>query len=162
VNRKQSIVAAGLLVLLLGISGSIIAWNRWQGEPGSVGQREPLPGLGYCSSRQTRPCILSFHLDAEGGLLINVLVEASSPDFYMKVREKEGEQAYDCKRARKYSISVTCTGEILPVGETLSFLLISKETNLTLAEGSFPMIGMALATPEVSMTPTPFTHQEPH
>lgn len=161
-NRKQSIAAAILFVLLLCLGGSVLAWKQWQGEPGSVGSRDPLPGVGYCSSRQTRPCILSFNLDAEGGMLINILVEASSPDFYMKVRSPEGEQTYECKRARKYSIYVTCAGESMPVGETLSFRMISPETNLTLAEGSFAIIGLALATPKISMTPTPFTHREPH
>jgi hypothetical protein len=162
VNRKQSIAAAILFVILLCLAGSVLAWKQWQGEPGQVGQREPLPGFGYCSSRQTRPCILAFNLDAKGSMLINVLVEASSPDFYMKVRYPEGEQTYECKRARKYSIHVTCTGELMPVGKTLSFLMLSKETNLILSEGSFPIIGVALATPEISMTPTPFTHHGPH
>ena len=161
-NRKQWIAGAALLVLLLilCISGAILAWNEWQGEPGSVGTHEPLPGFGYCSSRPIRPCILSFHSNRSGDMVINLLANGSSPDFYIKIRHAEGESIYECKRARKYSINVSCTGEKMPVGETFSFLIISTEANTTLAEGSFPIIGMALATPETYLTPTPFTHRE--
>jgi hypothetical protein len=48
----------------------------------------------------------------------------------------------------------------MPVGETLQFLVISKRKDIPLAEGRFPIIGLALATPEVAPTPlseTPFT-----
>lgn len=94
-------------------------------------------------------------------MVINILTDRSSPDFYIKIRSEAGEQMYECKRAREYSTHVTCMGESMPVGETLSFLILSKEENTTLAEGSFPIIGMALATPEISISPTPFTHREP-
>ncbi|MBN2116858.1 MAG: hypothetical protein JW730_09815 [Anaerolineales bacterium] len=162
-NRKRWITGAVLLVLLLilCISGTTLAWKEWKGEPGSVGTHEPLPGFGYCSSRPSRPCILSFRSNWSGDMVINLLVNGSSPDFHIKIRHAEGEYIYECKRARKYSINVSCTGETLPVGETFSFLVISTEAGTTLAEGSFPIIGMALATPETYFTPTPFTHRDP-
>ena len=164
-KRKQWMSGAILLVLLLilCISGSVMAFKQWQAKPaGSMGQRDPLPAFGYCSSRPSRPCIMSFNLDPEGGMLINILTDNLSDDFYMKIRNKAGEQIYECRRTGKYSRRVVCTGDILPVGETMSFLLIAKEKNTTLAQGSFPIIGLALATPEISITPTPFTHQGPH
>lgn len=93
-------------------------------------------------------------------MVINILVHGSSPDFYVKIKRETGEHVYECEKAKTYSINVYCTGDTMPAGETLSFLLISTKENATLAEGSFPIIGLALATPEVYRTPTPF-HREP-
>lgn len=162
-NRKQWITGTVLLILLaiLCISGVMLAWNKWKGERGSIGQREVLPGIGYCSPRKIMPCILSFDLDSNGGMVVNVLVDVSTEDFYIKIRHKTGELLYECTRATEYSSHVTCTGKAAPVGEMLTFLLVSKEKDTTLAKGGFPIIGMALATPEINMTPTPFTHQGP-
>jgi hypothetical protein len=131
--------------------------NQWKSRQGQVGHRAPLPALGYCSSQQIRPCILSVDLSPNGGMLIDVLVHGSSPDFYVKIRRAHAETIYECKRAKSYSIHVYCAGNMMPAGEFLSFLLISQETNTTLAEGSFPIIGLALATPYIAITPTPIT-----
>jgi hypothetical protein len=94
-------------------------------------------------------------------MLINVLVHGSSPDFYIKIRRKSSEHIYECKKEKSYSINVYCAGEILPVGETMSFLLLSAEENTTLVEGNFPIIGLALATPDIAITPTPVTIDRP-
>ncbi|HMB23404.1 MAG TPA: hypothetical protein VKP08_11260 [Anaerolineales bacterium] len=161
-NRKRWITGAILLVLLLilCIAGSVRAWNERQPKPGVMGHHEPLPGFGYCSSLRTKPCILAFNLNKDGGMLINVLTD-SLQDFSIQVRDEEGERTYECKRVREYSANVTCTGETLPVGKTLNFLVIAKKDDTPFAQGSFPVIGMALATPQIRITPTPFTNHEP-
>ena len=158
-NRKQRIAGAILLDLLiiLCIAGSILALNEWESRQGIVAQREPLPGFGYCSASQSRPCILSFNSNPDGTMAINILAKGYSEDFYVKIRHAEDEHIYTCKKDEKYSIHVSCTGEALPVGETLSFLVISTGDNSVLAEGSFPIIGIALATPEIRITPTPIS-----
>jgi hypothetical protein len=157
VDRKRLIAGAVLLVILtiLCISGSSLLLNEWRGKRGQVGHRVPLAGLGYCSSQQVRPCILSFNLNPGGGMLINVLVRGSTPDFYVRVKHDGGEDMYACRHAGLYSTRVLCTGKTMPVGKTMSFRLVSIEEDTTLAEGSFPIIGMALATPQVYFTPTP-------
>lgn len=94
-------------------------------------------------------------------MLIDVLVHAASPDFYLKIKDEQREYIYECEKAKSYSINVHCTGNTMPVGKILSFSLISKEENITLAEGSFPIIGLALATPDIAMTPTPITIDHP-
>ncbi len=157
------IAAAGLLVILIILCayGSTMAWREWRNrQQGGLGQREPLPSFGYCNLRQARPCILSFNLDADGDMVIQILTD-SLEDFYIKIKYEEGEHMYVCQRATQYSRNVACTGAAVPVGETLNFLLISKEANTTLAQGSFPIIGLALATPEISVSPTPilFDHK---
>ena len=94
-------------------------------------------------------------------MVINILVRGSSPDFYVKIKREAGEHIYECEKAKSYSVNVYCRGDTMPVGETLSFLLIATEENKTLAEGSFPIIGLALATPEIAMTPTLITIDRP-
>jgi hypothetical protein len=120
-----------------------------------------LPGFAYCSATDLRPCILSFNANPDGTIVINLLAKGYSEDFYLKIRREEDERSYTCKRARRYSTRVACTGAALPVGEALSFLVIATESNAILAEGTFPIIGLALATPEVYFTPTPILIDRP-
>jgi hypothetical protein len=136
-----------------------MAWNKWEARKGRIESREPLPAFGYCSSMPVRPCVISFNLRADGGMIINLLTR-SSQDFYIRTRHETDEYIYECKSAGWNSAYVSCTGKALPVGGTYSFLVVSKEENITLAEGSLPIIGMALATPDVYFTPTPilFNH----
>jgi hypothetical protein len=108
-------------------------------------------------------------------MLINFLIDRSSPSFYIKIKYKLGENIYQCRKTKGNSTSVSCIGKAMPAGEILQFLLISRSKDITLAEGSFPIIGLALATPEdaptllsetpfppsptedgFTMTPTPF------
>jgi hypothetical protein len=154
-------IALFVVLIVLCISAANIARNEWKSRQGQIGHREPLPGLGYCSSKQIRPCILSINLRPKGGMLINVLVYGSSPDFYLKIRHEQREYTYECEKDKSYSINVHCTGDTMPVGEPLSFRLTSKAANTTLAEGSFPIIGLALATPDIAMTPTPIPLDRP-
>jgi hypothetical protein len=51
------------------------------------------------------------------------------------------------------STNFSCRGETLPIGEPLQFLMLSKK-NIPLAEGSFSIIGLPIATPEIAVTPT--------
>jgi hypothetical protein len=156
VDRKRWIARLAWLAVaaILFLSISIIVLNEWKSRQGQVDHREPLPGFSYCSSKQIRPCILSFNLNPGGGMLINILANGSAPDFHVKIRHEERDYVYECTKAERYSIHVSCTGASLPVGETVSFLIVSTDENITLAEGSFPIIGMALATPNIAMTPT--------
>jgi hypothetical protein len=119
-----------------------------------VGHREPLPALSYCTPEQLRPCILSFTLDADGRMVINVLRDPSSPDFYITIKQDRGEYTYECLKGRRSSVSTSCTGEPMPVGQPLQFLMASKKESIPLAQGTFPIIGLALATPEPVRTPT--------
>jgi hypothetical protein len=162
VNHNRLIVGLVIFaaVIILMISGAVILLREWNGGQAKVSQRVPIPSLRYCSSDQARPCILSFHLDSDGNMLINMLIERSSPGFYVKINYPSGENIYQCRNTKGSSASVSCIGKAMPVGEVLQFLLISKKEDILLAEGRFPIIGLALATPEVATTPvseTPFT-----
>ncbi|MEO7840115.1 MAG: hypothetical protein ABIU06_12260, partial [Anaerolineales bacterium] len=121
-----------------------------------MGEREPIPALAYCSSNNARPCIASFSLDSDGKMLVNVLTPGLSfPAFYLKIIHNEAENIYECKKVERFSTSVYCIGEAMPLGEVLQFMLISVDGEVTLAEGSFTIIGLALSTPEFAdLSPT--------
>ena len=91
-------------------------------------------------------------------MLINIQTASSSPpNFYIKVKQEEGESIYKCQRVKGLATSVACTGRAMPPGEVLQFLMLSTDEDILLAEGSFPIIGLALATPEIAQTPIPPT-----
>jgi hypothetical protein len=101
------------------------------------------------------PCVISFDLDSDGQMAINLRTEnLSSPDFNLKIVEDGGEHIYFCRRTSRLSLSVICTGAAMPAGQDLHFLLLDKRDNRVLAQGTFPIIGLALATPEPATTPT--------
>ena len=103
---------------------------------------------------------MSFSLDSNGKMLVNILTPGSSfPAFYLKIIHEKGESIYECQKVEQFPANVYCIGETMQVGKELQFLLISKSENEILAEGSFAIIGLALPTPEdqltASVSPTP-------
>ncbi len=91
-------------------------------------------------------------------MLVNFLTEgAFYPDFYLKITAGETDHIYVCEKADTFATSVYCTGKALPVGEVLQFYVISVNGEVVLAQGNFPIIGMALAGPGIFLSPTP-TH----
>lgn len=155
--RNQLIVGLVSLAVfvMLVVIGSVSLRLLRNSRQAEVHAREPVPSLRYCSSAQNRPCILSFTADSHENMVINIMKDgSSSPDFYLKIRQAKAESIYKCQRVQGFSTSFTCTGEKMPVGEALQFLIFSTKEGRLLAEGSFPIIGMAVATPEVYSTPT--------
>lgn len=156
VNRNRLIAGFVILAVFtsLVIIGSVILIRSWNSKPAETGQREPLAGLSYCSSRQLRPCVLSFSLDENGNMIINMLADRQATNVYLKVRQGERETIYPCEKVQGFSSSLACTGAKMPVGEAFSFVVVSTEADIALAEGTFPIIGLGIATPEVFVTPT--------
>jgi hypothetical protein len=76
------------------------------------------------------------------------------PDFYLKIRADEDEHTYVCQKSNTFSTSVWCTGQELPIGKVYQFRIFSLNEDVLLAQGNFPIIGIALVTPEVVSTPT--------
>ncbi len=148
----------GLVILamfmILAISGSIILLREWNSRQTHIGGRKPLLSLDYCSSMQVKPCILSFNLDPNGNMVINLLTKSSSPDFYLKIKHNAIESIYECQKVKGSSPHVSCVGEAVALGDVLQFLMISTNEDIPFAEGRFPIIGLALATPEIYSTPT--------
>ena len=157
VTRKRLILGISIVtvLLILFISG-LALWREWKRGQARVDQRFPLQGLAYCSSNPVTPCVVSFSLDADGNMLVNFLTDgAFYPDFYLKIKAGENEHIYVCEKVNTFATSVYCTGKALPVGEVLQFFIISINGDVLLAQGNFPIIGMALAGPGVYLSPTP-------
>src|SRR6185503_6376014 len=154
VNRNRLIAASVVIAVLIVLLIYGLLW--WQSRRSGIGQRSPISDLGYCSSNDVRPCIASFSLDLDGNMRVNVLTPGLSfPDFYLKIIHSKGENIYECEKVERFSTSVYCIGEAMRLGEVLQFMLISVDGEATLAEGSFAIIGLALATPEFAdLSPT--------
>jgi hypothetical protein len=157
VNRKRLILGISIAVVLVILSISGLAyWREWRRGQARVDQRFPLQGLAYCSSNLVKPCVISFSQDSKGNMLVNFLTDgAFYPDFYLKIKTGENEHIYVCEKVNTFATSVYCTGKALPVGQVLQFFIISLNEEVVLAQGNFPIIGMALAGPEIFLSPTP-------
>ena len=163
-NRLILISISAALVILL-LSG-LALWRASQRNQARVNQRFPLPGLKYCAPTPVTPCVVSFSQDADGNMLVSFLTDgAFYPDFYLKIRAGENEHIYVCDKVNRFATSVYCTGKTLPVGVVYQFLIFSLKEEILIAQGNFPIIGMALVTPVViappTETPTPTTFVEP-
>lgn len=156
-NRLIAGVTIAVAIIILLVYG-LTQWRK--GQP-RAGQRSPLVEVAYCSSDDIRPCIVSFSLDSDGNMLVNILTpETSFPAFYLKIVHKEDERLYECQKVEKFPENVYCIGETMPVGEVLQFLVISKRDESLLAEGKFAIIGLALPTPEGQLNLTVSPTQE--
>jgi hypothetical protein len=155
-TRNRYIPGISIAVLVLLTLSGLALFREWKSRQSRVDQRFPLQGIGYCSSNPVRPCVVSFSQDSDGNMLVNFLTDgAFYPDFYLTIRTGETDHIYVCKKVNKFATSVYCTGKTLPVGEVLQFRIFSVNEEVLLAQGNFPIIGMALATPNVFVPPTP-------
>jgi hypothetical protein len=142
-------------VLILLIVSGLVLFRERPARQARVNQRVPLQKLAYCTPKQITPCVVSFGRDADENMIVNVLTAgAFYPDFYLTIKADERDHIYVCEKANTFATSVYCTGQILPVGRAFQFLLFSLNEDILLAQGSFPIIGVALVTPPVFVTPT--------
>lgn len=162
VNRKRLVPGIFMaFFILLTVSG--LVWYRdWKRNQARVEQRFPLQQLKYCSSTPVTPCVVSFSQDTDGNMLVNFLTEgAFYPNFYLKITAGKTDHIYVCEKANTFATSVYCTGKALPVGQVLQFYVVSLSGDIVLAQGNFPIIGMALAGPSVFLSPTPTSQFTP-
>ena len=87
-------------------------------------------------------------------MVVNFLTDPAFPHFDLQINHENRPHIYSCVKTGAVSISVSCSGDVMPVGETLQFLLLSRTDKSPFAEGQFAIIGMAIATPELARTPT--------
>jgi len=157
VTRGRLIPAISISAVLVILTFSGLAlFREWKSRQARVDQRFPLQGLGYCTSNPVKPCVVSFSQDSDGNMLVNFLTDGVYyPDFYLTIRAGENDHIYVCKKVSKFATSVYCTGKTLPVGEVFQFMIFSLNEEVLLAQGNLSIIGMALAMPGISSTPTP-------
>ena len=152
-NRNRLYAGVSIFAALLVILGLSVLPSKKQPR---INQRIPITKLAYCSANAVRPCVVSFSLDAKGRMLVNVLNSSSSfPKLYLKITHVKGESRYECNKMKGFPMNVICRGQELLPGETLQFVLAKVRDDAILAQGSFPIVGLALATPAEALTPTP-------
>ena len=155
-NRKQWIIA-GIIITVLLVGGILLLQFMDTDDPQSAVLGTPASSLTYCNDEGSRPCIVSFGVDVDGNMLVNLLLpDRFFPAFYLKVLRGTQEIVYDCRRVNTAPNSAYCIGEKLPPGETLHLMLFSTRDDTLLAEGDLSIIGLAFPTMEV-VSPTPVT-----
>ena len=152
-NRKSAVIG-GVVIILLILGVAVIASLSGGG---SDEKKKPPPALGlaYCGDEQVKPCVVSFGIDADDNMLVNLLLpDASFPDFHLKIVRGESETSYQCQRLSTGRNNAYCIGEKMPPGEVLHLMLISSVNEILLAEGDLTIIGLAFSEPEIAV-PTP-------
>ena len=152
-------IAVGLVVLV--IAGVIYLLVRLKTQP-QARQRTLISELVYCNSHDLRPCIVSFSVDADGNMLVNLLIPASNyPDFYLTISDGDVVSRYECQQVDDFPTNVYCTGVEMNLGEPLQFNIIALEDETILAEGNFAIIGLQLPNPAEEATTTALVNASP-
>jgi hypothetical protein len=140
-------MAALLVVGLIFLSSNDLS------DPVETGQNAPASGLAYCADEQVRPCVVSFSVDADENMLVNLLLpDLSFPTFYLKITSGSVETVYTCQRVGTAIDNAYCTGPKQSPGETLTLKLISTGDETLLAQGDLSIIGLAFPTLGVAVT----------
>jgi len=163
VNRKRLIIGIVIALALVCITLSIVgvSWWRKYHQPKAY-QRTLVSRLVYCSSDNLKPCIESFSIDADGNMLVNLLVPDSSyPDFYLTISDASTTNRYECQQVKDFPTNIYCTGMEMYPGATLQFTLIALKDDNVLAEGKFAIIGLQLPNPQEEFTATPSLTEAP-
>ena len=122
----------------------------------STNQKHAIAELGYCSASDAKPCVVSFSIDTQGSMFIDLVTpRATYPEFYVTITSASANNRYECTRLPNLPTNILCTGPQLNPGEPLHFSLFATDDNRLLAEGTFNIIGLMLATPGVGVTTTP-------
>jgi hypothetical protein len=149
VNRKQWIIAGIVVVALLaaGFMFFVFVQNIISDQPVETKPAAPASVLVYCSEDGEKPCVVSFSLDVDGNMLVNILLpELSYPNFHLKILSGKKESEYSCQRVNTALNNVYCLGERFSPGESLHLMLFSTKDETLLAEGDLAIIGLALPT----------------
>ena len=144
----MSVIGLGLLL------------SKWKTGQPQLSQRAPVLELTNCNSKNTPPCVVSFGIDSDDNMLVNLLVPASfSPDFYLKIVRNTGETRYECQMVENFPTNFYCIGEKLPPGGVLQFMLVSNKDDALLAKGDISILGLAFPTFEIATLSPAFTQK---
>ena len=136
------------LVLLL-----LVRWYVGRmDQPAETDQSSPVLDLDYCNDEQVKPCVVSFGIDVDGNMLVNILLpDLLFPGFYLDVTRGDVNVSYTCRRITAAPNDAYCIGEKLPPGEALHLKLISTRDGALLAQGTLSIIGLAFPTLEIAI-----------
>jgi len=164
IDRKYLLVGAGLLAALFILCVVMFAGlSVKQKNRSAVIPNVPVLELTYCNDSGVKPCVVSFGIDVNDNMWVNILVaNLSVPDFYLKITYNASDNTYECQKSSVALNSVYCVGPKLPPGQLLHLVLISIRDEQLLAEGDLSIIGLAFPQVEITVsTPTPALSTQP-
>ena len=158
--KRKTWIVAGIVVIVLLVIGVILFLNNRSSDTVDTSPNVPVLELAYCTEQQVKPCVVSFSTDAEGRMLVNILLpDLSYPGFYLMIKRGGTEIKYNCQRVKEAFNHAYCAGGKLPPGEILHLMLISIKDRILIAEGdlsiiglAYPTVGIAIATPQDTAT----------
>ena len=164
-NRNRLIAGIAILVILgiMSVIGLGLLLSKWKTGQPQLSQRAPVLDLTNCNPNNTPPCVVSFGIDSDENMLVNLLVPDSfSQDFYLKIVRNTGETRYECQMVENFPTNFYCIGEKLPPGGVYQFMLVSSKDDALLAKGDISILGLAFPTFEISpVTLSPAFTQKP-
>ncbi len=140
------------MVALIFIMGACSGLQFWK----SSSSDQTVPELSTCDSEPSALCIVSFGIDRGNRMLVNMLSpDPSLPSFYLKVQHGETSSRYECRASKNVPTGNYCTGEGVPLGNTVNIEVYSSDKDILLARGTFVIAALALPTlMVVAATPT--------
>lgn len=161
INRNWLIIGLVILLAVATLIFSVIRLLSRRTDRPQLGHRSPVAALEYCGTDLNQLCIVSFSQVVDGDLQVNLQIpDFFYPDFILQIINNGQVSVYECQRGDDRFTTVICKGASQVPGQTLEFKVISKDSETVLAEGQFAIIGIALLTPAIEMTPTVETPTE--
>jgi hypothetical protein len=150
------VVAILIILLILVIIGLVRSIEGPSSDPRPrLGHRSPALKLDYCAPEDMRLCVVSFGQIEGGDMLVNFHLPAVIyPPFTLVIDRFGVESAYQCNRTKGFLGGMTCRGASQVPGEILLFKVFAQSDGALIAEGRFPIIGIAISTPEDLLTST--------
>ena len=134
---------------------AIVITTLWINRPDDMSETsesKPVLELAYCAEGQVKPCVVSFGIDMDGNMLVNILLpDLTFPGFYLEIVRGEASIAYSCRRITAKPNNAYCIGEKLPPGESLHLMIISTRDDVLLAQGNLSILGLAFPTLEIAV-----------
>ena len=148
------VLLAILLILVIGGLARSIQERNSDPRP-QIGHRSPAVKLAYCQPEDTRLCVVSFGQIEGGDMQVNFqLPSVIYPPFTLIINRYGVESTYECRRTKGFLRGMTCSGASQTPGEILQFKVFAVKDGSLIAEGKFPIIGIAISTPENISTGT--------
>lgn len=148
--------AAGIVGLLACITLGTLLGRFLSEREREVPPTAIVTDITACDVDDSVLCVVSFGADSVNRMVINFQVPSEDyGDFYVKVRYEETVSVYPCQAVEDIPTSVFCTGERVPLGETIDMQVYSTEGDMLLAQGKLIVAAIALPTAaQMTITPT--------
>jgi len=159
-ERKPTIIFVSIVLATLLICGFIGYFNDPRrastalSENTSLAEKKSLIELNYCYSAIPDLCIVSFGKDKVNNSLI--VIKKNNPSvaqFYLKIKENDNWQRYECQQVQFSTNTFYCSGATLNDGAMITIDVYAEKDNLQIASGLLRVSFNATPVPEITKTP---------